>query len=270
MWVYKITNKLDQKCYIGITVDLEERWKQHRLYGTSDSKYYKKYQKTYPLYIAIQKDGLSNFTFEIIKDNVLTLKELGELERKYIKEFHSHISEHGYNQTWGGEAPQWDANPRATLTVDDVVDIRIIYNKCEIGVSECWEMYKDRISYSAFEKVWEGQTWKGIMMEVYTEENKNKHKNEISRQKGKDNGNAIYTDEEVLELRRYYVTHTLEETYQKYGQKSKSKQGFRSTVDRSYTYLPIYSKVKKKWFLNNQEIDIEKYNPVSTISESGE
>lgn len=84
------------------------------------------------------------------------------------------------------------------------------------------------------------------MMEVYTEENKNKHKNEISRQKGKDNGNAIYTDEEVLELRKYYVTHTLEETYQKYGQKSKSKQGFRSTVDRSYTYLPIYSKVKKK------------------------
>ena len=84
------------------------------------------------------------------------------------------------------------------------------------------------------------------MMEVYTEENKNKHRKEISLQKGINNGNAIYTDEEVLEMRKYYVTHTLEETYQKYGQKSSSKQGFRSTLDRSYEYLPKYKKVKKK------------------------
>lgn len=41
-------------------------------------------------------------------------------------------------------------------------------------------------------------------------------------------------------------------------------------LTRSYNYLPKYSKVKKAWLLNNEIIDIDKYNPVSTISGSGE
>ena len=32
--------------------------------------------------------------------------------------------------------------------------------------------YKDKISYSTFEKIYEGYTWKGIHMDVYTELNK--------------------------------------------------------------------------------------------------
>lgn len=39
---------------------------------------------------------------------------------------------------------------------------------------------------------------------------------------------------------------------------------------KGYTEIPIYKKKIKKWILNGKEIDINNYNPVSTISESGE
>lgn len=266
MWIYKITNKINQKLYVGITIDLEQRWKLHKQHGKNPKGRFKRY----PLYKAMLKYGLDNFIFEVIRDDIESLKELGDLERYYIRELHSHVSEHGYNLTWGGEKCQYDGNPRATLTVEDVIEIRLIYNKCEIGVSECWQLYKDRISYSAFEKVWEGSTWKGIMDEVYTEENKNKHKKEISCLFGSTNPNALYTEQEVLEIRKYYVTHSLTKTYEKFGSKSKSKSGFRNVIDRSYPNIPMYSKIKKKWFLKDKEINIENYKPVSTISVSGE
>ena len=51
---------------------------------------------------------------------------------------------------------------------------------------------------------------------------------------------------------------------------SKSIDGFRNIIKRSYKHIPIYNKKDKKWFLNNNVIDINEYNPVSTISESGE
>ena len=82
----------------------------------------------------------------------------------------------------------------------------------------------------------------------------------------------MYSNAEVLEIRKFYVAHTLKETYSKYGSKTKNKDSFRQIVDGNsgYTTIPIYKKSKQKWFLNNQEIDINNYNPVSTISVSGE
>lgn len=264
MWVYKITNLKNQKCYVGITNNIENRWNTHK--NCINCLKLKN-----PLYQAFRKYGLENFSFEIIEDNITDVTILGEKERFYIKLYNSHVSQHGYNLTWGGERCQYDGNPRTKLTIEDVVEIRTYYKDCKIGVSDCWKLYSDKISYSAFEKIWEGQTWKGLMMEVYTEENKNNHAILMGKKNsGESNVNALYSDSEVLEIRKYYVTHSLQETYKKYGVKSKTKQGFRSLVDRSYLHLPKYSKIKKQWFLKDLQINIDDYNPVSTISGSGE
>ena len=107
------------------------------------------------------------------------------------------------------------------------------------------------------------------MMEVYTETNKNKQLL-FKANKGSKNGNALYSDEEVIRARKYYTTHSLQETFDKYGSKSKSKASFRNIIDKGYQYIPIYSKVNKVWTLNNKIININDFNPVSTISESGE
>ena len=41
----------------------------------------------------------------------------------------------------------------------------------ELRCSDCWKLYKDKISFSAFQKIWEGTTWQSVMPEVYTKEN---------------------------------------------------------------------------------------------------
>lgn len=255
MIIYKITNKINGKIYIGITtVTLEQRWKQHIQYGKTCDRH---------LYNSMRKYGIENFTIEEI-DNTDNFKELGELERYYIKLYNSQDSLLGYNITAGGESNQLDGNPRAKLKVEDVVQIREIYSYGELRCKECWKLFEDRISYSAFQKIWEGVTWQSIMPEIYTPENKLHHSNQKSNP-GCLNGNAIYTDEEVITIRKYYVEHTLSKTHTLFGGRSKSKDSFRGLIANSYKHLPIYSKTKQVWLLQGQPIDINNYNPVSTI-----
>lgn len=241
--IYRIKNKINGKVYIGLTTtSLQRRWNGHK---TSARKALKKETK-HPLYNAMAKYGIENFEIEKIDESDNFVK-LGELERQYIEEYNSADRGYGYNITRGGEHNQLDANPRTKLTVNDIQKIREIYNGCEIGPVECWNRYyKNKVSYSAFEKIYEGTTWLSIMPEVYSLENKNKHK-EMCRAPGEKNGNAILTNEEVFEIRKYYVNHTLEECYKKYGDKFSSKKSFRGLIDKSYKGVPVYSKTKKKW-----------------------
>ena len=246
-YIYKITNKINEKVYIGLTtLTVNDRWKGHLDSARRNN------QK--PLYCAIRKYGIENFKIEEI-DRTEDFAKLGELERKYIEQYKSYDKHYGYNLTRGGEHNQLDANPRTRLTVKDVENIRQIYNECKIGCKECWQMYKDRISYDAFEKIYEGSTWKTIMPEVYNEEKKSRHKKCLKGQKGEKNGNAVLSDAEVIKIRKYYMNHTLRECYEKYGQKYKTKQAFRGIIDSSYLHIPYYLKIKKKWRFNGKEYD---------------
>ena len=248
MIVYKITNNINGKVYIGITTcSLEYRWSRHLTEGRNENN-------TKHLYKAMRKYGLDNFSIKQI-DSTDDFEELGRLERYYIKKYNSQSPEKGYNLTAGGESNQWDANPAAKLSHEDVVQIREIYAMCELKLEECWKLFKDKISYSAFQKVWDGTTWQGIMSEVYTKENIQAHNAQKSNP-GSQNGNAKMTDEDVVQVRKYYVDHTLQETYDKYGQ-GYSKDGFRGTLNKTYSYLPIYHKMKKYWTLNGEIIDIK-------------
>ena len=107
------------------------------------------------------------------------------------------------------------------------------------------------------------------MPEVYTEDSIDLHRKQTSNI-GSFNGNALYSDKEVMEIRKFYVEHSLTQTFEKFGSKSKSKSGFRNLIDKSYLHLPLYLKKNKCWTLNGEPIDINNYNPVSTISESRE
>lgn len=90
MIIYKAKNVINNKCYIGQTSKcLEVRKKEHL-------------HKGYYFYNAIQKYGMDNFKWFVLCD-CDTKKELDEMEFHYIKQYHSHISEWGYNLTYGGE-----------------------------------------------------------------------------------------------------------------------------------------------------------------------
>jgi len=94
--IYKITNKINGKVYIGQSWDIERRWKEHK----------KKDRKKH-LYSAFQKYGMENFCFEVIKElreTPLTQILLDEYEIFYIKQFDSFNAEKGYNKTTGGSS----------------------------------------------------------------------------------------------------------------------------------------------------------------------
>lgn len=94
MIVYKVTNKINGKIYIGITIKtLEHRKRIHiRDSKTKDTYFYR----------ALRKYGEDNFEWEII-DTAETKEELEELEKYYIKLYDSFDNkEKGYNTTSGG------------------------------------------------------------------------------------------------------------------------------------------------------------------------
>lgn len=90
--IYKIANTKNNKCYIGQSIDIEKRFKEH-IYHLENNKHHSvKLQRSYNM----TKDK-SVFQFEIIEE---TTKELlNEREEYYIKHFDSFYN--GYNCSQG-------------------------------------------------------------------------------------------------------------------------------------------------------------------------
>jgi group I intron endonuclease len=90
-FIYKITNKITNQCYIGQTIQyLEERWRQHK--GSKSNCRYLKH--------AFQKYGIENFEFKLIC--ICFDSDLNRFEIEYIKKYNS-IVPNGYNLKSGGE-----------------------------------------------------------------------------------------------------------------------------------------------------------------------
>jgi group I intron endonuclease len=85
-YIYKITNKLNNKCYIGKTKNLENRFYQH-CYGHHKHKSL--------IHLAIKKYGKDNFLFEPIFESE-SEQEISEKEKFFIDKFNS-LNPNGYN-----------------------------------------------------------------------------------------------------------------------------------------------------------------------------
>ena len=86
--IYKITNRVNGKVYIGKTAVLARRWRQHQHLAKRGSETY--------LYRAMRKYGLDSFSVEII-DQALLLEELAAKEIAHIKALKSNDQKYGYN-----------------------------------------------------------------------------------------------------------------------------------------------------------------------------
>ena len=92
--IYKITNLLTEQCYIGQSVNVAQRWKQHCKCGLGIDA-----STTNKLYNVMQKDGIWNFTFELLEQCPKEL--LNEKESFWIQMYQSNIF--GYNITKGNK-----------------------------------------------------------------------------------------------------------------------------------------------------------------------
>ena len=94
MIIYKVRNKINNKIYIGQTVNtLDVRRSQHeRSYD---------YGKRTAFSNAIHKYGKENFEWEIIYE-ADSISELNEKETYYIEKYNSLVTQNGYNLKGGG------------------------------------------------------------------------------------------------------------------------------------------------------------------------
>lgn len=93
--IYSIRNVVNGKRYIGQSVNIKVRWKQHESelkHGTHDNDYLQKSWNKY---------GPDNFIFEILEE--CDRQELDDKERYYIHYYDTLNRDHGYNLKDGGQ-----------------------------------------------------------------------------------------------------------------------------------------------------------------------
>lgn len=206
--IYKITNKINNLSYIGQSTQIEQRFREHK-------KSYNWYrEKNKKLYKDILEYGINNFSFEILEE--CSIEELNNKEQYYIKYYNTYPDQ--YNMTPGGQFNAEESHPSHKLTKQDVINIRTRYNNQE-RKNEVYKDYKNLIGESGFHKIWNGDTWKNIMPEVYTTENKNFHKHNTSNQ-GSKNGRSKMTEQDVYQIRlRRKNGENIREVYKDYSDK---------------------------------------------------
>lgn len=108
MFIYKITNKINGKIYIGQTIQsLEKRWNQHKYESVT-------YRKNQPLHNAMRKYDIDNFIIEEI-DGANSLSELNYKEWLLIYQFNSLVP-NGYNSKEGGNRPKYSKKTKVKMS----------------------------------------------------------------------------------------------------------------------------------------------------------
>lgn len=105
--IYKFTNKINGKVYVGQAVDTNRRIKDH---------FYKAHNKAgqdynAPLHCAIRKYGDDAFEIEIIKE--CSVDELDLYEVQFIEKYNC-ISPNGYNIMKGGQKYRQNESPKCS------------------------------------------------------------------------------------------------------------------------------------------------------------
>lgn len=230
--IYKITNNINGKVYIGQSNNIQRRFSEHQNRGAASR---------IPVDVAIQKYGKENFSFEIIEE--CTIEQLNQRETYWINHFNS--IENGYNCSIGGDQQSIGSNNgRAILTENEVKIIRTAYNNHERR-KDVYKQFEDKITFSSFARVWDGTSWSHIMPEVLTKENKEYYSKEATN--GEKSSNAKLTDEEVIKIRERYVSENAKTIYKDYESRCSYNTLQQILWGRTYKHLPIYKKKEKKW-----------------------
>jgi group I intron endonuclease len=94
-FIYKITNVVNGKVYIGQAANPKNRWSQHKMKAKSE-------KPTMLVNVVMKRYGIVNFLFEIIA-SCLDVDAANDAEERIIKQERSHVSlGNGYNVSLGG------------------------------------------------------------------------------------------------------------------------------------------------------------------------
>ena len=161
--LYVHTNKINNKVYIGITNNIERRWRNKGI------EYKPKKENTRPFWNAICKYGWDNFEHEVIQDN-LTFEEACELEKYYIKLSQSTNRMCGYNVAIGGNGGKiYETHPKGMECKHHTDEWKIKHSEDMKGENNPF-----------YGKTWTKETHpKGMKGKHHSTESKNKTSNTI-------------------------------------------------------------------------------------------
>lgn len=193
MFVYKITNNINGKEYVGITNKPDRRFANHKC---SSQQVIGK---------AIQKYGVENFSFNILFKNI-TQEEAIKKEQECIIQYNT-LTPNGYNVSSGGDyniGVQKDLtvvssfkNGRSNFTREQVVYIKnhrnlpliILYYNFEKEFEFC-------PVYGTFKKVYHNKTYKDVAPKVEEYKNNTSFSNMLKM--------CSFSLDELFELREQY------------------------------------------------------------------
>ena len=142
--IYKFINKINGKIYIGQSVNIDRRIREH----------FCRYDGT-PFHLALEKYGKENFITEILEE--CEPEELNEKEKYYILLYNSENKQIGYNRTCGGEGrakksvKQYDSKGRL---IKEYIGIAVASLETEIpssNIQACCGLKPSRKSAGGFQ-----------------------------------------------------------------------------------------------------------------------
>lgn len=146
--IYKITNNINKKVYIGQTNNLKKRWNEHKRLGNSNNSSKKSINSK--LYSAMKKYGVENFTIEVIEEPT---ENYNEREKYWIKYYHSNERDKGYNIASGGEDPPIKKGEESVLAkysdkiIEKIQNDLIYSNKTFDQISEDYNISCEYLSF---------------------------------------------------------------------------------------------------------------------------
>ena len=149
-YIYKITNTINNKCYIGQTVNYKQRFHTHKSQLRNNNHENKHLQNSWNTY------GEDNFKFEVIDYG----ENYNELEKYYIKEHKSDNNEFGFNIMSGGDLPpvhKGEKHNMAKLTWDDVHEIKRLLKE---NTPKRTIIERFHLNPSTINRINNGQLWK--------------------------------------------------------------------------------------------------------------
>ena len=240
--IYKFTNLVNGKIYIGQSIHLSIRYNQHknRYDDENDSEY------SHSFHSAIRKYGWNNFQYEVLVDNDdLSLEDLDNLEIYYIAYYNSYYD--GYNEDKGGSNA---IHPRK-LNDELALQLKNEIKNTDISFTNLSAKYN--ISIGMVSDINKGNHWSHIGEFTYPIRDIS-----IKQNLGERHPRAHFTDNEVLEIRKKYMTTQLDELYNEY-KNYISYAAFKKIIyGNTFQHVPYYKKREKKWYQFGTCID---YSP---------
>lgn len=131
--VYKILNIVNNKVYIGQSVNIRKRWNNHKSIRQSSNL---------PLYVDMRRYGIDNFEISIIE--VCKRADLDAKEKYWISYYDSYNPNIGYNSTSGGHDNGYNTRKLTDIEVREIIDL--LKCKTQIQIAKQYNVDQSVIS----------------------------------------------------------------------------------------------------------------------------